>query len=115
MTPGLMISDAPIDTTNPNLAYGIGLVFFISLIGLTIRLHRRNRPVVLGSLTVGMFIGLLVFASLRAEHAPTWLAASLLTAIILLGLGILVLVALDVIAWFRSLLQKHVEGGSSTK
>jgi len=116
-----MIPDLRSDATNPNLAYGLGLVFFVSLIALTIRLYRSNRPVVLGTLTFGMFIGFLVFARLRAEHAPAWLTLSLVAAIILLGIGLLVLVALDVITWFRSTLQtkmdsqKHVEDRSSTK
>ena len=77
----------------------LGLIAYASLFVVTIRQNRKNRAVVLGVLTVGMFVGFLFYASLEGKHSPPWLLLIVEALIILLGLGVLTHVALDVWRW----------------
>ena len=77
----------------------LGLIAYGSLFVVTIRQNRKNRPVVLGVLTVGMFVGLLFYANLEGKHSPPWLLLIVEALIILLGLGVLTYIALDVWRW----------------
>jgi 4-amino-4-deoxy-L-arabinose transferase-like glycosyltransferase len=76
-----------------------GLMAYGSLFIVTIRQNRKNRAVVLGVLTVGMFVGFLFYASLDAKHSPPWLLLIVEALIILMGLAVLAYVALDVWRW----------------
>jgi 4-amino-4-deoxy-L-arabinose transferase-like glycosyltransferase len=67
-----------------------------SLFVVTIRQNRKNRAVVLGVFTVGMFAGFLFYASLEGEHSSPWLLLIVEALIILLGLGVLTYMASDV-------------------
>jgi 4-amino-4-deoxy-L-arabinose transferase-like glycosyltransferase len=77
----------------------LGLIAYCSLFLVTIRQNRKNRAVVLGVLTVGMFAGFLFFASLEGKHSPLWLLLIVEALIILLGLGVLTYIASDVWRW----------------
>jgi 4-amino-4-deoxy-L-arabinose transferase-like glycosyltransferase len=77
----------------------LGLIAYGSLFALTIRQNRKNRPVVLGVVTVSMFFGFLLFASLDQKHVPSWLLALVALLIILTGLFILGIVAIDILKW----------------
>ena len=89
----------------------LGLVVYGSWFVVTIRRNRKNRPVVLSVLTVGMFGGFLFYASLDAKHSPTWLPLAVEAIIILLGLSVLAYVALDVWRW-ASGKREHVVNGN---
>ncbi|HJX95630.1 MAG TPA: hypothetical protein VJ324_08440 [Candidatus Acidoferrum sp.] len=77
----------------------LGLIAYGSLFIVTIRQNRKNRGVVLGVLTVGMFAGFLYYVSLTEKHSPLWLLSTVELLIILLGLGVLAYVGLDVWRW----------------
>jgi hypothetical protein len=70
-----------------------------SLFTLTIRLNRKNRAVVLGVVTVGMFAGFLNYAYLAEKHTQPWLLTTVEAVLILTGLSVLAFVALDVFRW----------------
>ncbi|HXL23508.1 MAG TPA: hypothetical protein VOA78_13655 [Candidatus Dormibacteraeota bacterium] len=90
---------ASIVAINESAAVVLTLVVYASLFALTIRQHRKNRPLVLGVVTVATFMGFLFYAYLAGKHAPQWMLASVETLIILTGLSVLALVALDVFRW----------------
>jgi len=75
------------------------LVAYGSLFTLTIRLNRKNRGVVLGVFTVGMFAGFLYYVHLAQNHTRPWLLTTVEVVLILLGLSILAFVALDAFRW----------------
>jgi cytochrome c biogenesis protein CcdA len=75
------------------------LIAYGSLFTLTIRLNRKNRGVVLGVVTVGMFAGFLYYVHLAENHTRPWLLVTVGGVLILMGLGILAFVALDVFRW----------------
>jgi hypothetical protein len=77
----------------------LGLFAYGSLFVVTIRQNRKNRAVVLGVLTVGMFVGFLFYASLEGKHSSPWLVLIVEALIILLGLGVLTFIAMDVWRW----------------
>lgn len=77
----------------------LGLIAYGSLFVATIRQNRKNRAVVLGVLTVGMFAGFLFYVNLAEKHSPPWLLLIVEALIILLGLGVLTYIALDVWRW----------------
>jgi cytochrome c biogenesis protein CcdA len=77
----------------------LGLFAYGSLFALTIRQNRKNRPVVLGVVTVSMFFGFLLFASLNQKHVPSWLLTLVVLVIILTGLFVLGFVAIDILNW----------------
>jgi len=69
------------------------------LFAVTIRQNRKNRAVVLGVVTVGMFAGFLFYVHLVEKRSPTWLLTTVEAFIILMGLSLLAFVALDVFRW----------------
>jgi hypothetical protein len=73
---------------------GYGTLFF-----LTIWQNRKNRGLVLGVLTVVTFMGFLFYAYLVGRHSPQWMLGTVETLVILMGLSILALVALDIFRW----------------
>lgn len=77
----------------------LGLIAYGSLFVGTIRHNWKNRSVVLGVLTVGMFVGFLFYATLDAKHSLPGLRFTVEALIILLGLGVLTYVGLDVWRW----------------
>jgi len=77
----------------------LGLIAYGSFFAVTIRQNRKNRAVVLGVLTVGMFVGFLLYASLHTKHSPSWLLLAIEALIILMGLAILAYVTLDIWRW----------------
>ena len=77
----------------------LSLIAYGSFFALTIRLNRKNRGVVLGVVTVGMFAGFLYYAHLAEKHTRPWLLATVEIVLILTGLSVLALVALDVFRW----------------
>lgn len=77
----------------------LGLIGYGSLFVSTIRHNRKNRPVVLAVLTVGVFVGFLFYPSLNAKDSPHWLRFAVEALIILLGLGVLTYVGSDVWCW----------------
>jgi hypothetical protein len=77
----------------------LGLIAYGSLFVVTIRQNRKNRAVVLGVLTVGMFAGFLFYASLEGKHSSPWLLSTVEALIILMGLGVLAFVVWDVWRW----------------
>jgi hypothetical protein len=77
----------------------LSLIAYCSLFTLTIRQNRKNRGVVLGVVTVGMFAGFLYYAYLVEKHTRPWLLTTVAAAVILMGLSVLAFVALDVFRW----------------
>jgi hypothetical protein len=77
----------------------LGVIVYGSLFVSTIRHNRKNRALVLGVLTVGMFVGFLFYASLDTKQSPVWFRLTVESLIILLGLGVLVYVGSDVWRW----------------
>jgi hypothetical protein len=90
---------ASIVAINESAAVILTLVAYASLFALTIRQNRKNRPLVLGVLTVATFMGFLFYAYLAGKHSPQWMLAAVETVMILMGLSVLALVALDVFRW----------------
>jgi hypothetical protein len=90
---------ASIVAINESAAVVLTLVAYASLFTLTIRQNRKNRPLVLGVLTVATFMGFLFYAYLAGKHAARWMLASVETLVILTALSVLVLVVLDVFRW----------------
>jgi predicted MFS family arabinose efflux permease len=76
----------------------LAVLFYGSLFHRTIRQNRKNRPVVLGVLTIVMVLGLGVAASLGNQLLQRVVG----TASVLLALAILFSVFQDVVRWFRS-------------
>jgi hypothetical protein len=77
----------------------LGLVGYGWLFASTIKQNFRNRGVVLGALTVGMFAGFLFYAHLFERHSAPWLLTTVEAIIILMGLSLLAFVGLDVFRW----------------
>jgi hypothetical protein len=77
----------------------VSLMGYVFLFLCTIRQNRRNRPVVLGVITVAVFEFFLFYAYLSEKHAPFLVVASILSLIVLMGFYVLTLVALDVMKW----------------
>jgi hypothetical protein len=90
---------ASISQISEPAAVVLTLIAYASLFALTIRQSRKNRPLVLGVVTVATFMGFLFYAYLAGKHTPQWALASVETLIILTGLSVLLLVALDVFRW----------------
>jgi len=88
----------------------LGLIAYGSLFVVTIRQNRKNRPLVLGVLTVGMFAVFLFYTSLEGKHSPAWLLLILEVLTILLGLGVLAYVGLDVWRWASRERERAVSG-----
>jgi hypothetical protein len=81
------------------VAVVLTLIAYGALFFVTIRQNRKNRGLVLGVGTVVTFMGFLFYAYLAGKHSPQWALATVETLIILLGLSILALVALDIFRW----------------
>jgi len=77
----------------------LGLVAYGLLFALTIWQNRRNRALILGVLTVGLFAGFLFYAHLVEKHTPAWLPTTVAAFIVLVGLSLLAFVLLDVFRW----------------
>jgi hypothetical protein len=90
---------ASINQISEPAAVVLAVVAYASLFVSTIRLNRKNHPLVLGVVTVATFMGFLFYAHLAGKHAPQWALGSVETLIILTGLSVLALVALDVFRW----------------
>jgi Kef-type K+ transport system membrane component KefB len=90
---------ASIIQINELAAVVLTLVVYASLFVLTILQNRKNRPLVLGVLTVATFMGFLLYAYLAGKHTSQWILAAVETLIILTGLSVLGLVLLDVFRW----------------
>ena len=78
----------------------LGLIVYGLLCALTIWQNRKNRALILGVLTVGMFAGFLFYVHLVEKHAPAWLLTTVAVFIVLLGLSLLAVVVLDVLEGF---------------
>ena len=88
-----------IDPISEPAAVVLTLLTYGALFVLTIRQNRKNRPLVLGVVTVAAFMGFLFYAYLDGKHAAQWALASVETLIILMGLSVLALVAQDIFRW----------------
>lgn len=77
----------------------LSLIAYGSLFAVTIRQNRKNRAVVLGVVTVGMFGGFLYYVHLAQKQTPPRLLATMEALLILTGVGVVVFVALDVFRW----------------
>jgi len=77
----------------------LGLIAYGSWFALTIRQNRKNRAVILGVVTTGMFAGFLFYVHLAEKHTRSWLLTTVEALIILMGLSVLTFVALDVFRW----------------
>jgi cytochrome c biogenesis protein CcdA len=77
----------------------LGLIAYASLFTLIIKQNRKNRGIVLGVVTVGMFGGFLYYAYLAGKHTRPWLLTTVAAVVILMGLSVLGFVALDVFRW----------------
>ena len=84
---------------NEPVAVALTLVAYASIFVRTIRQNRKNRPLVLGVLTVATFMGFLFYAYLTGKHSPQWVLSTVETLIILMGLSVLAFVSLDVFRW----------------
>jgi FtsH-binding integral membrane protein len=78
-----------------------GITGYGVLFARTIRENRKNRGVVLGVITVCMFLGFLFLVYLTERHAASWLVDFVLTVTILTGVSVLSLVGLDVVRWMH--------------
>jgi hypothetical protein len=78
-----------------------GLLGWIWILTDTIRENRKNRPVVLGALTVALFLGFLLIAEFSSNSHLRWLVDLLIATVIGAGICILLLVAQDVVRWGR--------------
>jgi peptidoglycan/LPS O-acetylase OafA/YrhL len=79
----------------------LGLLGYGSLFLVTVRQNKRNRPLVLGVLTVALFLSFLLIAVLSQKNASFWPVYFLTTFVIAMGICILLFVVQDVIRWAR--------------
>ncbi len=92
----------------------LGLVVYGWLFASTIRQNFRNRPAVLGVLTLGMFAGFLFYVHLVEKHTVPWLLMTVETVIILMGLSVLAVVALEVFPWTSGKREPTARGDDRT-
>lgn len=82
------------------IAMAVGFIGYLYLFARTIRQNRQNRPVVLGTLTVALFlIFFLLYIDLSGAHAPHLLMVSILSLLVLVGVSVLLVVGWDVVKW----------------
>ena len=97
----------PVELTLGLIAYGW---LFIS----TIKQNSKNRAVVLGVLTAGMFAGFLFYVHLVEKHTAMWLLMTVEAIIVLTGLSVLVFVALGIFRWISMKRESAARGDDRT-
>jgi len=78
------------------------VIGYAAFFALTIWQHRNNRAIVLGVVTVMVFLGFLSYAMLASNPGtPTWMTSTLFSVVVVAGVGVVGFVVGDAIRWFR--------------
>ena len=91
-------------------------IAFVSLLGLTIWQYRKNRAVILGVVTVILFLGFLVYLNLAADpRVPSWAAPAVFAFIVSAGLVVIGFVVADFISWLKREWKASIASGDPRK